>query len=128
MNLLRKIQYNQYWNIGFCEQTSEELVLDKTMKPIRWLKHSYRDRWFADPFILKVTEHEIVVFVEECTMDKPKGIICELLIDRQTMELKRRHVMLELETHLSYPAIIRFKDKVYVYPENGDSGHLFMYE
>lgn len=128
MNLLRKIQYSQYWNIGFCEQTPEELICNKQLKPVKWLKHPYRDRWFADPFIHKVTESEIVVFVEECSMENPKGIICELVIDRKTMCLKQRHVMLELDTHLSYPAILRIDDKIYVYPENGASGELNIYE
>lgn len=128
MNLLRKIQYNQYWDIGFCEQTPEELIRDKQLKPVRWLKHPYRDRWFADPFIYKVTESEIVVFVEECPMENPKGIICELVIDRRSMSLQERHVMLELDTHLSYPAIIRHNGKDYVYPENGASGKLNIYE
>lgn len=128
MNFLRKIQYGQYWNIGFCEQTPEELIRDKQLKPIQWLKHLYRDRWFADPFILKVTEEEIVVFVEECPIENPKGIICELVIDRRTMRLKDRYVMLDLDTHLSYPAILWYEDKIFVYPENGASGKLNLYE
>lgn len=128
MNLLRKIQYSQFWNIGFCEQTPEELVRDKRLKEVRWLKHPYRDRWFADPFILKVTDEEIVVFVEECPIENPKGIICELVVDRRTMRLKERYVLLELDTHLSYPAVMRHKGKVYVYPENGTSGKLNIYE
>lgn len=128
MNLLRKIQYCQYWNIGFCDQTPESLIHDKALKPIQWLKHPYHDRWFADPFILKVSETEIVVFVEECTMENPKGIISELVIDRKTMALKRHYVLLQKETHLSYPAIIRHSGKILVYPENGASGKLNIYE
>jgi len=128
MNLIRKIQYNQNWNIGFCELNPEELIRDKQLKPVRWLKHPYRDRWFADPFIYKLSESEIVIFVEECPIENPKGIICELVIDRKSMRLKARYVMLELETHLSYPAIIRHDGKVYVYPENGASGRLNIYE
>lgn len=128
MNVLRKIQYCQYWNIGFCEQTPEELIREKALRPIKWLKHPYHDRWFADPFVLKVTDSEIIVFVEECLMDNPKGIICELVIDRHTMRLKERYVLLEKETHLSYPAIIRYERKIYVYPENGASGELNIYE
>lgn len=128
MNLLRKIQYCQYWNIGFCDLTPDELIRDKALTPIKWLKHPYRDRWFADPFILKVTDSEIVVFVEECPMDNPKGIISELRIDRNTMCLKERYVLLEKDTHLSYPAIIRYNGKILVYPENGASGELSIYE
>ena len=128
MNWKAKLLYSQNWNIGFCEQTPEELIRGKALKPIQWLKHSYRDRWFADPFILKVTEEEIVVFVEECPMENPKGIISELVIDKKTKRLKNRYVMLEKDTHLSYPAIIRYGGKIYVYPENGASGKLNIYE
>ena len=128
MNLLRKIQYCQYWNIGFCEQIPEELIQDKMLKPVKWLKHPFRDRWFADPFIYKVTDDEIVVFVEECPIENPKGIICELVIDRHSLRLTQRYVLLEKDTHLSYPAIIRYGGKVYVYPENGAAGSLYLYE
>lgn len=128
MNWKERLLYSQNWNIGFCEFTPEELIKGKALKPINWLKHPYRDRWFADPFIYRVTDSEIVVFVEECPMENPKGIICELVIDRKTMLLKERYIILELDTHLSYPAIIRHEGKVYVYPENGASGKLNIYE
>lgn len=128
MTLLQKLKYYSNWNIGFCEQTPEELIRDKRLKPVKWLKHSYKDRWFADPFIYKVTEGEIIVFVEECPMENPKGIICELVIERKTMRLKNRYVLLEKDTHLSYPAIIRHEGKIYVYPENGASGKQNIYE
>ena len=128
MNLYRKLKYDTNWNIGFCEITKENLLRTGKLGQIRWLRHPYMDRWFADPFILSYTENEIVVFVEECPIENPRGIICELVIDRKTMSLKSRYVLLELETHLSYPAIIRKDGKIYVYPENGASGSLKMYE
>ena len=128
MNWKARLLYPQNWNIGFCEQTPEELIRDKKLYKIRWLKHPYRDRWFADPFIYKVTENEIIVFVEECMIsDTPKGILCELHVDRKTMRLSERYVLLELDTHLSYPAIIEKEGVTYVYPENGASGSLKMY-
>lgn len=128
MHWKARLLYSQNWNIGFCEQTPEDLIREKELKPIRWLKHPYLDRWFADPFILRVTDDEIFVFVEECPMENPKGVICELVIDKKTMRLKNRYVMLEKDTHLSYPAIIRYGGKIYVYPENGASGKLNIYE
>lgn len=126
--ILKNFFYEQNWNIGFCEETPEEIIQSKILKPIQWLKHPYKDRWFADPFILKVTEDDIVVFVEECPIVKPKGILCELTIDRKTKLLKERHVLLELDTHLSYPAIFHQNGKTYVYPENSASGKLYIYE
>ena len=115
--------YPQNWNIGFVEQSAEDLLGKQQLGHIRWMKHKYKDRWFADPFIYKVADDEIVVFVEECMItDKPKGILCELHVDRKTMRLRERYVLLELDTHLSYPAFIKKDGVTYVYPENGSSG------
>ncbi len=127
MNFVRFI-YDQNWNIGFCNLTPEEFISSKHLAEIRWLKHPYRDRWFADPFILKVTQDEIVVLAEECPIANPKGIICELIVDKMTMKLKERHVLLELDSHLSYPFIVEDKEHIYVYPENGYSGVWKRYE
>lgn len=127
MNIGRLL-YDQNWNIGFCSLMPEELIKDKALPSVRWMKHPYQDRWFADPFILRASDEEVVVFVEECPIDNPKGILCELHIDRKSMRLKERYVLLELDTHLSYPAIIEYEGKTYVYPENGASGQLNIYE
>lgn len=128
MNWKARLLYPQNWNIGFVEQTMTDLLDKQQLGRIRWMKHSYKDRWFADPFIYKVTDKEIIVFVEECLIsDTPKGILCELHVDRKTMRLRERFVLLELDTHLSYPAIIEKDGIAYVYPENGASGSLKMY-
>lgn len=125
---IRKLKYDTNWNIGFCDLTGEELIRSGKLPRVKWMKHPYKDRWFADPFILSFNETVITVLVEECPIDKPKGIICELQIDRRTMRLINRNVLLELGTHLSYPIIWRDNEKVYVYPENGASGSLKIYE
>ena len=106
------MSYSQNWNIGFCEQLTENFLRYKTLNKIKWLKHPYTDRWFADPFILDVTENEIVVLVEECHIENPKGIISELIVDRRSMRLKKRYELLSLETHLSYPIIIQEDNKI----------------
>lgn len=128
MNWKSRLLYSQNWNIGFCEQTPDELISMRQLKNTHWMKHSYTDRWFADPFIYNVSDEEIVVFVEECTIENPKGILCELHVDRKSYNLRERYVLLELDTHLSYPAIIEHEGKIYVYPENGASGKLNIYE
>ena len=128
MNWKAILLYPQNWNIGFVEQSAKDLLDKRQLGRVKWMKHKYKDRWFADPFIYKVTDGEIVVFVEECMItDKPKGILCELHVDRKTMRLRERHVLLELDTHLSYPAFIKKNGVTYVYPENGASGSLKMY-
>lgn len=127
MSFSKNIKNGSFWNVGFCNYTPEELIDKKGLPNIQWVKHPYKDRFFADPFILKVTDSEIVVFVEEYVFDNPPGLIVELVIDRETKELKQRFEMLRLPSHLSYPAIIRKGDEILVYPENGASGKLNVY-
>ena len=128
MNWKARLLYPQNWNIGFVDQSVEDLIEKQKLGHIRWMKHPYHDRWFADPFIYKVTEDEIIVFVEECQIsDNPKGILCELHVDRKSLRLRDRYLLLNLDTHLSYPAIIEKDGVTYVYPENGASGSLKMY-
>lgn len=116
------------WNIGFLQCTPKDLIENKGLGKVIWLKHPYRDRFFADPFILSVKNNRIVVLVEELKFDVDKGTIVELVVDLKSKELIERRPLLDLDTHLSYPAIIVIDGHTYVYPENGDSGKLSLYE
>ncbi len=121
------------YNIGFIDDTFSDLVNGQKRsvypKHVEWLKHPYPDRWFADPFILDVTDDEIILFAEEQdTRLTTPGKLVKLVIDRKTKGLKRKSTLLELPTHLSYPLIIKENNKVYVLPENGASNTLNLYE
>lgn len=123
------LKNKDFFNIGFVEMTPEEFVRNPRLKKVEWMRHSYRDRFIADPFILKVDEDEIVVLAEDCPFSNYHGgRIVELHVDRKSKKLMKRYELLQLDTHLSYPAIIRRNDKIYIYPENGQSGKLFIYE
>ena len=128
-----KIKYKNFfnsenWNIGFVDISADQLLDVKKLGKIDWMKHSYRDRFFADPFVLCADESKIVVFAEELEFDKPIGRLVELVVDAKTKQLLERYVILQLDTHLSYPIIKKMDDKIYVYPENGESGKLSVYE
>ncbi len=114
------------WNIGFTD-FHPETILRQEKLGIRWMKCSYKDRWFADPFILSVTEKEIVVLVEEFYYPLKRGRIARLVIDSESLELKKSDCLLELDSHLSFPAIFRKNGEVYVYPENSHSGACVLY-
>ena len=129
MTLLQKFRSKYLdirWNIGFFPFT-EHAIIGDTPWTIRWLRHNYRDRWFADPFLLKTTESTIDVLVEEFPLATRKGILSRLTIDARTYELLKRVPVLELPTHLSFPAIFRQDKEIYVYPENSAAGHLVYY-
>lgn len=125
---LLKYLNNQNWNIGFVSTSPKELVENQKLGRVEWLKHPYKDRFFADPFIYNVNDEEIVVFVEEMEFSKPVGRLSELVVDAKSKRLISKYTLLELDTHLSYPAIIRQGNDVLVCPENGASGKLSLYK
>lgn len=116
------------WEIGFVEGGLNAVMGDSPNLKINWMRHEFKDRWFADPFVLEVTESEIILLAEEYQYATNKGRIAELVVDRTTWGLKEMNVLLELDTHLSFPAIWREDGRVFVYPESWLSGVLSMYE
>lgn len=124
---LGRFRNNQNWNIGFCEISPSDLLEKKHLPHISWLNHNFRDRFFADPFILYSDSDTILVLVEEMKFNS-KGKISLLVVDSYSYNLVDRKVLLEFDTHLSYPAVIRDNEKIYVYPENYSKGELNLYE
>lgn len=116
------------WNIGFVEESLDSVLFYNSNLSIQWLKHDFDDRWFADPFILDVDEENVYVLVEDFLRSMDKAHISLLTVDRKDYHLKKLEVVLEESTHLSFPAITRKQDSIYIYPENGASGALKLYE
>jgi len=115
------------YNIGFIDGDLKSVLEGRPIK-VNWLKHKYKDRWFADPFILDVTDNEIIVFVEEWYDPIKRGRITKLIIDKRTFELKSLKVMLESDSHLSFPAIDRRTDGIFIHPENSAKNCLQEYK
>lgn len=110
------------WNIGLVQQEIGEVLRDG-LRQVAWMKHDYRDRWFADPFLLDVTQGEVVLLAEEFRKDKQQGCISKLTIDKRTMELIERRVILEEGmVHFSFPYMVRQEGKVLILPEKGKTG------
>lgn len=115
------------YNIGFVEQDLQSVIEGKPVT-VNWLKHSYKDRWFADPFILDVTDDEIIVLVEEWYDPIQRGRISKLVVDKFTYELKHLKVMIDEGFHLSFPAITRKDDGIYIQPESSVNNQLVEYK
>lgn len=116
--------------IGFLKEIEISLPIVERYSRVRWLDVSkYKNEgWFADPFILSVNSNIIELFVEEMIYKTGRGIIAYLKVDVNSCEILEKHTMLELDTHLSFPIYIRDNGKLYVYPENYQSGSLKIYE
>ena len=110
------------WNIAIAE-----IGDDMTPVNIRWMKHDYTDRWFADPFILEETTTTFVILAEELIRSSGLGRICKLTIDKTDCRLIHNETLLELDTHLSFPNLCYSGEDTYIYPENSASGQLTFY-
>lgn len=130
MEFIKEITKARY-NIGFIDSSSDsELVYQVTNNNhVRWLDwNGYKGGWFADPFILSVNDSSIEVLVEEWNNKQEKGRISKLVIDKASNKLQKVIPLLENNTHFSFPYIWRDNGKVFVCPENYQSGGLFIYE
>ena len=129
MSLLDKAYYYT-WNIGFVESSSKDVVLsDASQVQVHWVKHNYKDRFFADPFILSYNDTTIKVLVEDFPYYDKKGMISLLTVDRKTYNLLDKKVILKQPFHMSYPFIMRKAEgSVWVAPEASQSGNLFYYD
>lgn len=114
------------WEIGFVEGGYDAVFSNKKLQ-VHWVSNPPKDRWYADPFILDVTDDKIVVLAEEYRYETEVGRIAKLEIDRKSWAIVRAKIILEIDTHLSFPNIIRYNGEVYVYPENCLSGNLKIY-
>ena len=115
------------WELGLIEGGYETVFNNKKFK-VHWVKNPKRDRWYADPFILSMNDEEIIILAEEYRFDNPKGRIAKLTVDRHSWRIVKDVIVLELDTHLSFPNILRHEGKIYVYPENCRSGKMSIYE
>lgn len=129
MGIFSKLYYHT-WNIGFIEQKIDDVIVStETKVHVHWVKHHYKDRFFADPFILSVDDKIINVLVEDFPYYHKKGLISLLVIDRKDYRLLERKVILKQPFHMSYPFIQRNEDGSvrWVAPEASASGHLYRY-
>ena len=125
-NLYKLLTSNRY-TIGIAG--FDERVVEKNYIPkVHWIKDNYKKGWFADPFILRVTESEFVLLVEEYVYKKRRGIISQITIDRSDYSIKEVKPVINTGFHLSFPAYYRKNGKVYVYPEQGSRGATWLYE
>jgi len=113
----------QQWNIAIAD-IGEQFI----PKNIKWMKHDYTDRWFADPFIIEETDEYYIVLVEECMRDTQKGRLARLTLSKEDFRLVKNETILDLSTHLSFPNYIDVEGRTYVYPENASSGNTCYYE
>lgn len=111
------------WNVGIIEEKIERALLNPTPK-IRWMRHKYKDRFFADPFLYNVDDKNYYILAEEFPFYDPVGYISLLTIDKKTMKLKKKKTIISESWHLSYPFVLNGE----IIPEAYRSGNVYAYK
>ena len=90
------------YNIGIIRKDIKD-VLSNDDSEIIWLKHKYKDRFFADPFLIKQDDEYYYILAEEYPFKTEKGVISLLKIDKKEFRLVDKQVLIEEPYHLSFP-------------------------
>lgn len=131
MNIITKIKgllLHYTWDLAYGKYDDSIIEKGLTKTDVNVVKNPYKTKWFADPFIYEDDERFLQLFVEEFDKKIKRGRIARIRIDKSTNAIVECKIILDLPTHLSFPAIYRVEDRVYVHPENSESGNSYMYE
>lgn len=122
MNIINKLKVVS-WNVGFVDVDISKIMKGYDYK-ITWMKHSFRDRFFADPFLLSSDDQYYWILAEEYLFVEGKGKIVKLKVDKKSKELIDRSLLIETEFHMSYPFV--YND--HIYAEQSASGNWVRYD
>lgn len=116
----------QTYNIGFVIPTETMFSQGIKENEIIWMKHTYKDRFFADPFLLKEDMYNMYILCEEFVFYERVGKIVSLTVDKISYELKKRTVLIKENYHLSFPFCELNGE--WIIPEASWSGESFAYQ
>lgn len=125
-NVIKRLMHYT-WDLAYFK-LDETPITHFTSSCIQIVKNPYKDKWFADPFILSYSKGKLELLVEEFDSNVKRGRIARIEIDTNKREIVNCCIVLELPTHLSFPVIYREDGKIYVIPENSESGSFYIYE
>ena len=115
------------WDIAYGVYTDRVVMDGFQGMRLHVVKNPYKNKWFADPFILEENEESIQFLVEEFDYSVGRGRIARLVVDKKDAIIAECSIILDLPTHLSFPVIYRISGDVYVHPENSASGASYIY-
>jgi len=123
---MKKNYKTDLWIVGIVKQSISEFIKKPNKKEIIWLYPEKSYQFIADPFgIWK--NNKFYLFVEFLDYRYKKGRIDCIVFDKNFKKIDSQNV-LKNKSHLSYPYIIKDKNKVYMIPESSKSGKTFIYE
>ena len=127
MNSIKQKLAHYTWDIAY--GIYSERIVTEGLKGIKLhiVSNPYKNKWFADPFILEEDDENIQFLVEEFDYSVRRGRIARLMVNKKDNEIKECSIILDLPTHLSFPVIYHVDGEIYVHPENSASGSSYIY-
>ena len=114
------------WAVGIVSQTFSKFIKRKSRQNIVWIYPEKPYQFFADPFGLW-KENRLYIFVEALDYRIKKGRIDCFVFDKSLKRIGFHHA-LSGDVHLSYPFIVKDKNKIYMIPESSQSGKTYIYK
>lgn len=116
------------WIIGICKDNIQDIIRKKTFNPdINWLRTDSLDKFYADPFLLPSKNEDLNILYEEYPFNENYGKISLLTLDKDFKPRKNK-LLLDTESHLSYPFVFIENNRTYVFPESAQKDKLSCYE
>jgi hypothetical protein len=116
------------WTIGICKGNIEEIIRTKSFDPdIQWLRPESNSTFYADPFLVHGNNGTYKVLLEEYPYKENYGKISLMTFDKD-FKLVGQKVLLDTNSHLSYPFAFSEDGKTYIFPESAQSNKLSCYE
>ncbi|MNK51747.1 hypothetical protein D3C87_706650 [compost metagenome] len=124
-NLFVKCFAIDKWNIGVVDQSIEELVANKKLSSVNWLKEDNVD-YAADPFIVK-DKNNIKIYYEELNFWQGKGKI--MMMENFDFKTKKNiSGITPSQIHLSYPYLLQNDEDLFCIPETSESLEIGLYK
>lgn len=124
--IMKKIVYSDSftWTLLF-NQGNDDDFETFSFRDFKKIK-SPRDRFWADPFVVK-RKDRYYVFVEEYIYKAKKGHISVLELDSDGRLVKTDKII-ENQYHMSYPFVFEWKNVFYMIPETGGNRSIDLYK
>lgn len=122
MSIKEKFKLGIY-NVGIIKKDVCNLLNGEEYEII-WLKHNYKDRFFADPFLLHEDDMLYYILVEEFCFYENIGKISLLHVGKKDFSLLKKEILIQEDYHMSFP----YCDGEWIYPEAYRSGAYYKYE
>ena len=131
MSLIKKYSdklYLKQWGIGFLKADIADIIRNKrTDLRFEWMSLEDKTISHADPFIFKGDDGRINILFESVSSYNLNGKI-SLMVCNDSLAPILEKVVLNTNSHLSYPHVFNENGKTYVFPESAFSGSLSCYE